>query len=183
MGNLQSLFLSFEGRIARGRFWLGVVIMIVVAIVLSLIISPIFGVSMFSMPDMSTSTSSAEVQAMADQMADANRRGGWAGLVSYLIVLYPMAALIIKRRHDRGKSGVEFWVYAALAILLLLLQATGLGYSITMVGDVAIPTPNLVYSVVGFVAAILGIYLLVVCGFLKGDSGDNVYGPDPLGGN
>lgn len=183
MGNLQTLFLSLEGRIARGQFWLGVVIMIVAGIVLSIILSPIFGASMFTMPDMSGATSSADIQAMADQMSEMTKRSGWSGLVSFIILVYPMAALIIKRRHDRGKPGTEFWVYAALAVILLLLQATGMGYGTMDVGGVVVPTPSLVYSGVALIGGILGLYLFVVCGFLKGDSGDNAFGPDPLGGS
>lgn len=182
MGNLQSLLLSMEGRIARGQFWLGVVIMIVISIVLTIILSPIFGNVMFAMPDFSSATSGADLQAMADQMAESTQRGGWAGLVSFVILAYPMGAVIIKRRHDRNKSGMEFWAYAGLTILLFLLQATGMGYGTMEVGGVVVPTPNLIYSAVGLITAVLGIYLLVVCGFLKGDAGDNAYGPDPLAG-
>jgi uncharacterized membrane protein YhaH (DUF805 family) len=43
-----------------------------------------------------------------------------------------------------------------------------------------VPTPTPLLVVLGLVAGILGIYLLVVCGFLKGTAGSNNYGPDPL---
>lgn len=178
MGNLQELFLSFDGRIGRRSFWIGALIIIVIGIVLSLILSPILGVAMFTMPDFSGST--ADMQAMADQMMEMSRRTGWMNLIAFLILVYPMAAVIIKRRHDRGKSGIEYWVYAGLTVILMLLQGTGIGYGVTEMGNVAIPTPNLLFMVISLVNLALGIFLLVVCGFLKGDAGDNAYGPDPL---
>lgn len=180
MGNLQSLLFSLEGRIARGSFWLGVVILIVAGIVLSLILSPIFGVAMFSMPEFSSG--SADTQAMMDQAADMTRSAGWSSLLTFIILIYPLSALMIKRRHDRGSAGKEFWAYAGLTAVLLLLQATGLGFGTTEMGGVTMQTPNILYSVVGFVVFILGVYLLVVCGFLKGNEGSNTFGPDPLDG-
>ncbi len=74
------LFTSFDGRINRKPFWLGIVVMIAISIVAS-ILDLIFG------------TMSAE--------------GGFgiiSGIVS-LIMIYPSLALYAKRWHDRGKSG------------------------------------------------------------------------------
>jgi uncharacterized membrane protein YhaH (DUF805 family) len=41
--------------------------------------------------------------------------------------------------------------------------------------------PTMLFSALGIVSAIFGIYLLVVLGFLKGTAGANSYGADPLG--
>lgn len=177
MGNLQSLLFGFEGRIPRSRFWLGVVIMIVAGIIVSFILGSILGVSYFNM---NMPTSGGDAQAMADEMMATTTRSGWASLISFLIFVYPMGSLIIKRRHDRGKSGNEFWVYAVLTVIAFLLQGTGMGYQMTEMAGISMATPTLVMSVLLFIIGIMGLYLFIVCGFLKGNEGDNAYGPDPL---
>jgi uncharacterized membrane protein YhaH (DUF805 family) len=87
------LFTSFDGRINRKPFWLGIVVMIAISIVAS-ILDLIFG------------TRSAE-----------NGFGIISGIVS-LIMIYPSLALYAKRWHDRGKSG--WW---SLIILVPLVGA------------------------------------------------------------
>jgi len=178
MTNIQALLTSFEGRIPRSRFWLGVLMLIALGILLSIILSFFFGTSMMSLDTMMNAE--GDPQAMMEEVAAASRASGWVSLISFLVLLYPAAALFIKRRHDRGKSGMDFWIYAALTVVLLLLQATGLGTTTMEVGGMAVPTPSMITSILGVIVAIFGIYLLVVAGFLKGDSGDNGYGPDPL---
>jgi uncharacterized membrane protein YhaH (DUF805 family) len=87
------LFTSFDGRINRKPFWLGIVVMIAISIVAS-ILDLIFG------------TRSAE-----------SGFGIISGIVS-LIMIYPSLALYAKRWHDRGKSG--WW---SLIILVPLVGA------------------------------------------------------------
>ena len=52
----------------------------------------------------------------------------------------------------------------------------------TEFNGVSFPTPTLLFNILGLIAGVLGIYLLVVMGFLRGTPGPNAYGPDPLGG-
>lgn len=63
-----------------------------------------------------------------------------------------------------------------------LLQAFGMAYTMTDIGGMQVPAPSMLYSIVGVVTLVYGIYMLVVCGFLRGTPGPNQYGPDPLGG-
>jgi uncharacterized membrane protein YhaH (DUF805 family) len=78
----------------------------------------------------------------------------------------PATMLSIKRRKDRGSSGLDvvaYWVLAILANLLGLFGAEGFYVS-------AMQVVLLVWSVCLFV-------LLAV---LRGTPGPNQYGPDPL---
>jgi len=126
----MSLFTSFEGRINRAKWWLGIVILIVVQWIVWYILAGALGVG---------SLTSGDPAQMEQAMKDA-----WLpiGIVS-LLLLYPSLAVYTKRWHDRGKSG--WWT------LIVLIPVIG------------------------------GIWILIELGILKGTTGPNQYGPDPLG--
>ena len=92
----------------------------------------------------------------------------WASLAITLITAIPSMAIAVKRRHDRDNSGLDAKLVIGLIILLQILQSAG----VVFVGYVMVGA-NLILG-------IAAIYLLVVTGFLKGDSHPNGYGPDPL---
>jgi len=60
------------------------------------------------------------------------------------------------------------------------VQALGLGYTVTDIQGIPVPMPSTLFSIIGGVVGIFGLYLLVVLGFLKGTEGTNNFGPDPL---
>lgn len=177
MNNIIKNFTGFDGRLNRQPFWISAIILAVISIVISFLLLPVIGLSM--MPNIAPGTSSADVIAA---LPDMMRKSGWVSLVMFLIFLYPVASISIKRRHDRNNSGLDVWIYYALAIINLLLNALGFGLTTTNVQGIDIPTPGPISMVLGIILAVYGIYLLVVCGFLKGTTGPNSYGPDPLQG-
>jgi len=177
VNNIIKNFTGFDGRLNRQPFWISAIILAVISIVISFLLLPVIGLSM--MPNIAPGTSSADVIAA---LPDMMRKSGWVSLVMFLIFLYPVASISIKRRHDRNNSGLDVWIYYALAIINLLLNALGFGLTTTNVQGIDIPTPGPISMVLGIVLAVYGIYLLVVCGFLKGTTGPNSYGPDPLQG-
>ena len=67
-------------------------------------------------------------------------------------------------------------------MLLNLLTATGIGSSMTDMGGVMMPVPSIWLGALNLIFAIFAIYMLVQLGFLKGTTGPNSYGPDPLDG-
>jgi uncharacterized membrane protein YhaH (DUF805 family) len=73
-------------------------------------------------------------------------------------------AVGLKRLHDRDMSG--WWL---LMFYLLPPVLDGIGRAI------GVPV---VFSLAG---AVISVWALVVLGFLRGTSGTNQYGPDPLG--
>ena len=177
--NIMGLFTSTEGRIGRGRWWLGVVILIVAAIIVSLILS-LVGLGVW--PNVGTLDPN-NPQAFVDSAAAASRTAAWGSLLSFIILAYPSYALSVKRRHDRDNAGVDLLVYYGLSVVMLLLQALGIGMGTTDLGNgIIIPTPSTPIMLLQVVMGIYDIYLLVVLGFLRGTPGTNQYGLDPLGG-
>jgi uncharacterized membrane protein YhaH (DUF805 family) len=89
-------------------------------------------------------------------------------LVPYAIIMYVGAAVGAKRLHDRNKSG--WWQLLLVALPIAL--------------NVADQLPGLaefkfVY-VFGLVSLAISIWWLIELGCLRGTSGPNRYGPDPL---
>jgi uncharacterized membrane protein YhaH (DUF805 family) len=91
-----NLFTSFQGRISRQPFWLGVLALFIVQWVASLILGSVLGVSMMAQMDPNMTPE----QAMAQSMS-----GMGPLLIISLIFLYPALAIYTKRWHDRNKSG------------------------------------------------------------------------------
>jgi len=118
--NVGWLFFRFDGRINRARFWLGSLVVGIVAGINT-------GINRSVDPDVLTIGP------------------GFLELITFTIgiaLLWPWLALWIKRWHDRGKSG--WWM------LIVLIPIVG------------------------------GLWALVECGFLRGTSGANRFGSDPL---
>jgi len=90
--------------------------------------------------------------------------------VFLIFVLVPDLAITAKRWHDRGKSN---W-------LLLLNIPLIIGRMTVPAADPGIPTDTTTLQMVTSLAALAcGAWILIECGFLKGQSGDNQYGPEP----
>ena len=172
MNKLISNFSGFDGRIGRQDWWIGSIILFVIGIVLALIAATVFGAALFtSMASMPVGTDITPEAASAALAASAGpiQTLAWAFVVIWLLLLYPSLALGIKRRHDKDNNGYDVIGYVVLQVLMNLLVAFGMG-------------GNIVVTVLSWASLVYAIYLLVVLGFLKGITGPNQYGPDPLGG-
>jgi uncharacterized membrane protein YhaH (DUF805 family) len=88
-------------------------------------------------------------------------------MVIVLIVIFCSSlAIAFKRLHDRNKSGIWlllFWLTPGVLNAIGQSMGNGAGAFVALVG------------------AALAIWGLVEIGFLKGTTGPNDYGPDPLG--
>lgn len=182
MNDFMQLYTSMEGRINRQRFWLGIVGLIVAYIVVGLILGAIFGVSMLGAVMTAIQNPDMTAEQISEMAMGQVRTGGWVSLVTLIILAYPGIALMMKRSHDRDSSGTWVYVYYGLSALMLLGQALGLTYQMNQFGDIATPGPNTIGWILSLAIFILGLYLIVTLGFLKGTEGSNQYGPDPLGG-
>lgn len=177
MDNIISLLTTREGRIPRSQFWLGAVVLAVAGIIINLVLSMILGVQMF---DASMLSQGDNMQDMIDAVMGNVSKAGWISLIMSLVFFVPVSALFIKRLHDRNMGPTIFYIYYGIALLSLLVQALGLSTQVVDMNGLAIPTPTMLSMALGAAVGLLGLYLLVVCGFLKGTDGDNQYGPDPL---
>lgn len=139
------LFLSFDGRINRAKWWAGIVILIVINIVLGVIIAGIFGLSTF---------------------------GTILFTLIVLALFYPSYAVAAKRFQDRDKPG-QTALYGLVPLLIAsLLQNFGLAGTPE--------EPNALGWICSIVTLGVLIWFLVELGILKGTTGSNRYGPDPL---
>lgn len=181
MDTVASLYTTTEGRISRKTWWLGVVGLILASIVLNIILSLAgFGINPMAMPGLDPNN--PDVAAMVEAANASMRASAWGSLIAFLVLAYPSYALSVKRRHDRDKSGRDVLIYMALTVLLLIVQALGLGMTTMDLGNgVLVPAPSMILSLVMAALGIFAIYLLVVLGFLRGTVGPNTYGPDPAG--
>ena len=155
--DFRYLYTSFEGRINRKPFWIASLIMMAAAIVVSLVI---VAPATFMSPGL----------------------GVFLSLIISLALLYPVVALGVKRLHDRGKSGQLMAVFLAPSIILQLGDLLGITGSARVVGGETIYLPNMLGWLLIMVSLGVAIWALVELGILKGTTGPNAYGPDPLAG-
>jgi uncharacterized membrane protein YhaH (DUF805 family) len=156
MDNIKALLTTTDGRIGRQQWWIGIVVLIVISIVASIVLSIL-------------SFGNGTVMA-------------WFGVLINLALIWPSYCVGIKRRHDRDNNGTDLKILIAGSVLLNLLTATGIGSSMTDMGGVMVPVPSIWLGALNLIFAIFSIYMLVQLGFLKGTTGPNSYGPDPLDG-
>lgn len=87
-----------------------------------------------------------------------------------LVLLIPDLAITTKRWHDRDKS--IYWL--ALNIPLVFGRLT------TPMTSPVSQEPATPQLFIASISLICGVWILVECGFLKGTTGPNKYGPDPV---
>ncbi|MEA2904033.1 MAG: hypothetical protein QOI12_1420 [Alphaproteobacteria bacterium] len=145
-----SLLTSFEGRISRKRYWIGIIVLMIAMIVLTVVIAYPAGLSLL----------------------EESRGQRLLSFALQLVFLYPSAALMVKRLHDRNRPG-------AFALLLLVPFVTvGLTDLYGITGNAL--SPNAYDVILTGILLIVSIWFLVELGFLRGTIGPNRYGPDPL---
>jgi uncharacterized membrane protein YhaH (DUF805 family) len=153
--DLQWLLFSFSGRINRAKYWLVVLINIIVPNVAGIFAAMAFGMSGF---DPST-------EASPDLASPGLWIAGLIGVAIFVFSLWTSLAAAVKRLHDREKSG--WWV-----LLFWILPGIVIGGS------------ALASDMIGVVMALVGLAILI-WGFveiacLRGTTGPNAYGPDPI---
>ncbi|WP_439560921.1 DUF805 domain-containing protein [Roseinatronobacter sp.] len=154
---MQDLLTSFEGRIGRGKWWLGALVLIVLAIVYAIIVGILFGDTMIT---------------------------GILTLLLSFALLYPAAALATKRLADRGKPAMpRLVIFFGPSLLFSIIDTFRIGYRpLPEMGGLetnGAMMPGTFGMTLGFVSLIVSIWALVELGILKGDSGENRFGPPP----
>jgi len=155
----------FAGRISRQQFWrglLGIWILLLVTRTLVVLAFWLFALATSAPLD---AWSTSPVLRLGSALV---------GLLAVLLFL----VIAVKRRHDRGKSGIECFVACGLVALMLLSAGVGPeGIAVTG-GEILVPGwPAIVVRVITQICILV---LLIPLGLLKGTSGPNRYGPDPL---
>ena len=180
MGNIMGLYTSLDGRIGRKTWWLASIAMAVVILIVEFVILPLVGLNAMVNPAAAIAAG-GDATAVSATLVDSMHKASWVGLIIYIVFGWPIVALGVKRRHDKDNGGMDFIVFYVVALLINLAGALGLGYTMTDFGNgVTFPTPSLPLTIIDILYGIFAIYMLVVLGFLKGTTGSNQYGPDPL---
>ena len=143
---IAELLLSFEGRISRTQFWIGLAI----AIAAELILMWLLGVP-FSPDEMKEF--SIRLREFAIQIA----------------VIYPTAAIAVKRLHDRDKPGIYVLWLVGLTLVIAFTNLFG------FTGNPA--KPNWLDWLLGFCAVVICLAFLVELGFRRGTAGIGIVQP------
>lgn len=153
--DFKYLFTSFNGRIGRQQFWLGILVLIIVSFVLIAVLG--FTIGLFLPISL-------------------------VSLIGTIIIFYPSLALSMKRLHDRNK-GANPWAYVFFGpgLVVHLMQITGIGFTTSVIfGEEVVMHSNGLVTMLTLVGSAIGLWALVEFGILKGTNGDNKFGSDPL---
>jgi uncharacterized membrane protein YhaH (DUF805 family) len=156
--DLRDTYFGFKGRLNRGRYWLNSLLAFVVAGVLELL-----DIYFFPVPEEVIKLFHS--QTVQDVVV-------WILLFAPAVTfVYISTAISVKRLHDRDKSGWWALLYLALPTLLLLTMIESADADHHITGwPAAMMIPYFILLIVTF--------LELAC--LKGTTGPNRYGPDPL---
>jgi uncharacterized membrane protein YhaH (DUF805 family) len=165
MGILH-LFFGFSGRINRGKYWLALVIWILIWIV-AIGAFLLWGLAIFDRNLQDGSLPSPDDFEAFWRMV---RDYGVLSLIIFVFVIVSWVSALaigVKRLHDRDRSG--WWIVLLYFGPMVLQGAQNSAESGTLAS-----------ILLGLGAFALSIWALVELGFLRGTRGPNRFGPDPL---
>jgi uncharacterized membrane protein YhaH (DUF805 family) len=142
--SLGQFLFSLEGRISRSQLWLRWFVPLI-AISLVLLVMSLFA-------------------AAADSAAAGTFLVIW--LIFSLVTVWPDIAVMVKRIHDRNKTGwlvLAYWIPAGLQLILFFADASD----------------NAAGSILDLITGAVAIWFLIEFGCMRGTVGTNQYGPDP----
>ena len=153
----MELFTSFDGRISRKSFWMGIVGVGLISLVLAFGIYPMLG--------------NGGVLLMLVQL-------GASAAIFYL-----WAAILIKRLHDRDKAAVPWAiVFMGPSAVMSIMSIFRIDYTAMEVAGATILVPGAMAMAVTWIATAISLWMIVELGFLKGTPGQNRFGMNPLAG-
>jgi uncharacterized membrane protein YhaH (DUF805 family) len=156
-------YFSPSGRISRSQYWLRLVL-------------PYFAISFV-------------LQIVAEMTGEGSVVNSVASLlltVFWLVALWPSIALLVKRIHDRDKTGwLCLVLYLPMFLFSILLGVWFAGALAAVATGAAFVMPHLgalgvVVIVLGFVSTGIGLWFFIEFGCMRGTFGANRFGPDPL---
>jgi uncharacterized membrane protein YhaH (DUF805 family) len=138
-----NIFISFSGRINRARYWIAVLVFVAINVV--------FGALTY--------------------LGSGGTAVRGINAVVTVAVMISGIAVIIKRLHDRNKSG---WY----VLLFMIAPMVLLGASL-LIGTMSTGS-DIVATAFWLIAVVISIWSFVELGCLRGTIGRNKYGSDPL---
>jgi len=144
---------GFSGRLNRAKYWLWVLIYLIVAIVMGAVI----------------------------YFVNNELVGGVVQLVFSLIAFISSLAIMTKRLHDRNKSAWWLLVFVLVPSVLLGIGVGAITYG-ALAGGGELGALGLAGGAFTLAGGAILIWAFVDLGCLRGTIGANRYGPDPLEG-
>ncbi|MBV9420766.1 MAG: DUF805 domain-containing protein [Alphaproteobacteria bacterium] len=168
---------SFSGRINRAKMWA----ILLVALAFEFILVTLFGVivGMDQLAAMANEKLTPAAFLASPQVHTFFLVCG----VLYLVMLYVGAAIAVKRLHDRNKSAWWLLVFYGLPLVLsipgILNTLDILQHMKAIEAGQPMPQPPL--AIIGNgISSIISLWAFVELFILRGTTGDNRFGPDPL---
>lgn len=96
----------------------------------------------------------------------------------HLTVFWPGIAILIKRIHDRNKSGWLVWVLYGPALLAIIFSIAA--FIAIALGSSEIGSLSIISGVLWVIVAAVAIWFFVEFGCMRGTVGVNNYGADPV---
>lgn len=159
--NWGHILFSFSGRINRAKWWLTVLVTIIIAIVVGVL----------------------------TELVNSDGLKAVLNLVYAVVSLWISLAAGAKRLHDLNRSGawLVFFIGAPLLLLIIFLVMAGatIGTSILAgqtPGQAELMQVIGIVSILGLIMFAIWLWYLIWFGCLRGTVGANQYGPDPLEG-
>jgi uncharacterized membrane protein YhaH (DUF805 family) len=148
--SLSQLLFGFDGRINRAKYWLTFFFWCFIAVVLYFVLKALL---------------------VATGLDDSMAMFFGVGLLIYLPFMVSAIAISVKRLHDRNKSAwwLAFYYLAPVALSLLVFMIAGTE-----------PDDSDIAKGLQFVILVIHVCMLIDLGCLRGTSGPNRFGPDPL---
>ena len=181
-GHLRCL-LRFNGRERRTTFWLWVLICYGVQTVVGMAGGMAVIWPLFRQADLSADTPSPTGAPLS---ADVSMSMGWFFAVivaSIVLAVGLLAAAIVRRLHDTGRSG--WWAAPAAACQVATLTLFWRMFSAMFVPENSLangPPPEFFLAFVSNLLGMMAIVALIVCCCLPTQETSNRYGPPPGAG-
>ncbi len=175
--NFRQVLFSTEGRISRSQLWLKGFLPIIAFYILG--ISIVVGVLVVGVAR--GTLSEPTMVFVFSQMP----------LIFFLVAVWPFTAVLVKRIHDRNKSGWLVLAYLAPAILQIILDFRSdldRAFVIALTGDPTLgQDSSTVSTILDWIQLVVEVWFFVVevwffieFGCMRGTVGANRYGPDPV---
>lgn len=145
-----SFYFSLSGRISRSQYWLKFLVPAIgIAIILNMLAAA--GSEAFNI----------------------------LHTIFLLLVLWPGIAALVKRIHDRDKSGALVWLlYVPMILAIVLTIATLIAAFADGIGGAA--ALGVMSAISWGAVVVVGVWFFIEFGCLRGTIGPNRYGPDPV---
>jgi uncharacterized membrane protein YhaH (DUF805 family) len=146
------ILFSFKGRLSRMPFLIGLFFLVILVVALE-------GSIMFALTSISKGAE-APTEEVTKQLASFEDR---LWVILAISVWWPSWALILKRLHDLGHGWKALLLFVGLDVLSVIVNLLG-------------------YKEIDTQVTLFSLGLAVMLGAIKGTTGSNRYGPDPLAG-